>query len=240
MNKTKRFDELRTVAFQSGVSSYAEGSCLITMGRTKVLCCASVEEKVPDFKKNSGEGWVTAEYGMLPRSTHTRMKRESEKGRPSARTQEIQRLIGRSLRGVVDFKQLGERTIVIDCDCIEADGGTRTASITGGYVALALACQHLKQKGLIKQWPLKDFVAAVSAGFVKGKPWLDLDYEKDSKADVDMNLVMTGKGQFIEIQGTAEHKPFTDGQFGMLKKLGAKGIKELIKKQKENLKAHGV
>ena len=240
MVKAKRFDELRNAVLEPHVSSFAEGSCLITMGKTRVLCCASVEEKVPDFKKDSGEGWVTAEYGMLPRSTHTRMKREAQKGRPNARTQEIQRLIGRALRGVVDFKLLGERSIVIDCDCIEADGGTRTASITGGYVALALACKFLKEKGLIKKWPLKDFVAAVSAGFVKGKPWLDLDYEKDSKADVDMNLVMTGKGQFIEIQGTAEHKPFTEKQLTTLKKLGAKGIRELVKKQKEILKSCGV
>ena len=240
MTKIKRFDELRSVTLEPHVSSFAEGSCLITMGKTKVLCCATVQEEVPDFKKDSGEGWVTAEYGMLPRSTPTRVKREAVSGKQKSRTQEIQRLIGRALRGVIDFKNLGERTIVIDCDCIEADGGTRTASITGGYVALVLACQLLKKKGLIKKWPLKDFVAAVSIGLVKGKPWLDLDYEKDSKADVDMNLVMTGKGHFIEIQGTAEHKPFTERQLTLLKKLGAKGIKQLIQKQKGVLKAAGL
>ncbi|OGQ04959.1 MAG: ribonuclease PH [Deltaproteobacteria bacterium RIFCSPLOWO2_12_FULL_44_12] len=236
----KRFDELRPLTLEPNASPFAEGSCLITMGQTKVLCCASVEETVPDFKKESGEGWVTAEYGMLPRSTHTRTRREAAKGKQASRTQEIQRLIGRSLRGVVDFKKLGERTIILDCDCIQADGGTRTASITGAYVALALACNYLKEKRLIKSWPLKDYVAAVSVGLVKGKPWLDLDYEKDSKADVDMNLVMTGKGRFIEIQGTAEQNPFTDSQLNILKKLGTKGIKQLIQEQKRILKVAGL
>lgn len=228
----KRFNELRLVTLEPNVSPFAEGSCLITMGCTKVLCTASVEEGVPDFKKNTGEGWVTAEYGMLPRSTHTRMRREASKGRPDSRTQEIQRLIGRALRGVVDFKRLGERTIILDCDVLQADGGTRTAAITGAYVALALACKFLKEKKFIQDWPLKDYMAAVSVGIVKGKPWLDLDYEKDSKADVDMNLVMTGKGRFIEIQGTAEQKPFSDKELGVLKELGAKGIRDLILKQK--------
>ena len=233
--KQKRFDALRKVTLELHVSPYAEGSCLISMGNTKVWCSASIDEKVPDFKKDSGEGWVTAEYGMLPRSTHTRMRREAAHGKQSSRTQEIQRLIGRALRGVVDFKALGERSILMDCDVLQADGGTRTAAITGGYVALALACHWLQKNKKIKKWPLKDYVAAVSVGIVKGKPWLDLDYEKDSKADVDMNLVMTGKGRFIEIQGTAEHNPFTEGQLNILKKLGAKGIKQLIQMQREIL-----
>lgn len=236
MAAAKPFDELRPVYFEPKVSEFAEGSCLITVGRTKVLCTASVEEAVPDFKKDSGEGWVTAEYGMLPRSTPTRMRREAATGKQKGRTLEIQRLIGRALRGVIDLKRLGERTILIDCDCLQADGGTRTASITGAYVALALACQLLRDKGLIKRWPLKDYVAAVSVGFVKGKPCLDLDYEKDSKADVDMNIVMTGKGRFIEIQGTAEGKPFTTAQLAILEKLGVRGIGQLIQKQKRVLK----
>lgn len=240
MQKAKRFDGLRPLTLEPNVAVFAEGSCLITAGETKVLCCASIEEQVPDHKKDSGEGWVTAEYGMLPRSTPTRVKREAASGKQKGRTLEIQRLIGRALRGVVDFKRLGERTIILDCDCLQADGGTRTAAITGGYVALALACQLLKKKGLIKQWPLKDYVAAVSVGLVKGKPWLDLDYERDSKADVDMNLVMTGKGHFIEVQGTAENKPFSNVQLNVLKKLGIRGIKELIRKQKETLKSCGL
>lgn len=231
----KKFDVLRPVKMEAGWSLYAEGSCLITMGNTKVLCTASVDEKVPDFKKGSGEGWVTAEYGMLPRSTHTRMNREAAKGKQASRTQEIQRLIGRALRGVVDFKKLGERSILIDCDVLQADGGTRTAAITGSYVALAMACEFLRRHKKIKPWPLKDFVAAVSVGIVNGRPWLDLDYEKDSKADVDMNLVMTGKGHYIEIQGTAEHKPFDDKHLLAMKKLGAKGIKALIAMQKQTL-----
>ena len=236
MTKEKRFDELRRFKFEPNISPYAEGSCLITMGNTKVLCCASVEEKVPDFKKGRGEGWVTAEYGMLPRSTHTRMNREAAKGKQSSRTQEIQRLIGRALRGVVDFGALGERSIFLDCDVLQADGGTRTASITGGYVALALACHTLKKKNVIQEWPLKDYVAAISVGLVGRKPWLDLDYEKDSSADVDLNLVMTGKGRFIEIQGTAEKHPFSDKEFSILKKLGAKGIQKLVSEQKRILK----
>lgn len=240
MIKQKRFDELRPVVLEPNHSEFAEGSCLITVGKTKVLCTASVQEEVPDFKKGRGEGWVTAEYGMLPRSTPTRVDREAAKGKQKGRTLEIQRLIGRALRGVVDFKKLGERSLVIDCDCIQADGGTRTAAITGGYIALALACQFLKKKGKITQWPLKDYVAAVSVGIVKGKPWLDLDYEKDSSADVDMNLVMTGKGRLIEIQGTAEGKPFTNQQLAKMKKLGEKGIRQLIQKQKEILKQSGL
>ena len=236
----KRFDQLRALTLKPHFSPYAEGSCLITMGNTRVLCTASVEESVPDFKKNSGEGWVTAEYGMLPRATHTRTKREAAKGKQTSRTQEIQRLIGRSLRGVVDIKKLGERTIVIDCDCLQADGGTRTAAITGGFVALSLACHHLMKEGLINEWPLNDHVAAISVGLVNGKPWLDLDYEKDSKADVDMNVVMTGECRFVEIQGTAEHRPFSDRELDVLKKLAVKGIKDLIIAQKKVLKGCGL
>lgn len=236
----RKFDKLRPFSLEPHVSPFAEGSCLITMGNTKVLCTASVEEKVPPFKEKSGEGWVTAEYGMLPRSTPTRMEREAAKGKQKSRTQEIQRLIGRALRGVLDFKKLGERTITLDCDCLQADGGTRTASITGAYVALALACHTLLKEKKMEQWPLKDYVAAISVGYINGKPWLDLDYEKDSKADVDMNVVMTGKGKYIEIQGTAEQKPFTDQQFIALKKLAAKGIKELIQEQKRILRTAGI
>lgn len=210
------------------------------MGNTKVLCTASVEEKVPPFKEKSGEGWVTAEYGMLPRSTPTRMEREAAKGKQKSRTQEIQRLIGRALRGVLDFKKLGERTITLDCDCLQADGGTRTASITGAYVALALACHTLLKEKKMEQWPLKDYVAAISVGYINGKPCLDLDYEKDVKADVDMNVVMTGRGKYIEIQGTAEKRPFTDRQLVALKRLAAKGIRELIQEQKRILRTAGI
>lgn len=235
MTKQKAFNALRELKMEPGISPYAEGSCLITMGNTKVLCTASVEENVPPFKEKSGEGWVTAEYGMLPRSTHTRMPREAAKGKQKSRTQEIQRLIGRALRGVVDYKRLGERTVTIDCDVLQADGGTRTAAITGGYVALVLACRRLQKEGRIRNFPVKDHVAAVSVGVVKGKPWLDLDYEKDSKADVDMNVVMTGKGAYVELQGTAEQKPFTDKELEVMKKLAAKGIRELIAEQKKIL-----
>lgn len=235
MAKKRKADQLREYKMEMGVSPFAEGSCLMTMGNTKVLCTASVEEKVPPFKKGSGEGWVTAEYGMLPRSTPTRMDREAAKGKQKSRTQEIQRLIGRALRGVVDVKKLGERSIVIDCDVLQADGGTRTASITGGFIALALACRQLVKEGKITKNPLRNQVAAISVGLVNGKPILDLDYEKDSKADVDMNVVMTGSGEYVEIQGTAEGKPFNDKQLSKLKKLAAKGIRELIQAQKEVL-----
>lgn len=240
MPKDKKFDQLRPFTLEPNVSPFAEGSCLITMGKTKVICLASVKEDVPEFKKGRGEGWLTAEYGMLPRSTPTRMDREAARGGQKSRTQEIQRLIGRALRGVFDPGSIGERTIILDCDCLQADGGTRTASITGAYVALACACQYLKRKGLIRQWPLKDYVAAVSVGLVGGKPWLDLDYERDAAADVDMNLVMTGKGKFVEIQGTAEKRPFSDKEFSTLKKLAARGIGELIQRQREALENFGL
>lgn len=227
---------LREYKMEIDVSPFAEGSCRVTMGRTEVFCTASVEENVPKFRKGSGEGWVTAEYGMLPRSTQTRMEREAAKGKQKSRTQEIQRLIGRALRGVVDLKRLGERSILIDCDVLLADGGTRTAAITGGYVALALACRRLVAAGTIKKNPLKDQVAAVSVGLVRGKSVLDLDYENDSKADVDMNVVMTGSGHYVEIQGTAEGRPFSDRQLTDLKRLAAQGIRELLAAQKEVLK----
>src|ERR1700724_1588379 len=205
----RRPDELRPVEIATGYLKTAEGSALITIGNTQVLCAASVETSVPPFLRNTGKGWVTAEYSMLPRATSTRTAREVAKGRPSGRTHEIQRLIGRSLRAVIDLSVLGERSIILDCDVIQADGGTRVASITGAYVALALAVRHLTA---LKKSPLLDSVAAISVGIVKGEALLDLNYEEDSRADVDMNIVMTGSGKFIEVQGTAEHAPFTKKQ----------------------------
>jgi ribonuclease PH len=216
---------------------HAEGSALIAFGATRVLCAASVQESVPAWMRNSGRGWVTAEYGMLPRSTHTRSDREAARGKVGGRTQEIQRLIGRSLRAVIDTTALGERTIWIDCDVIEADGGTRTASITGAYVALALAIQKLQQAGVLTTSPLLDHVAAVSVGLVDKKLCLDLAYEEDSKAEVDMNVVMTGKGKFIEVQGTAEGKPFTATQLEAMTALATEGIGTLVALQKKVLAA---
>ncbi len=210
----------------------AEGSALIKVGNTHVLCTASVEDTVPPFLRNSGKGWVTAEYAMLPRATAKRTPREVSKGRPSGRTHEIQRLIGRSLRAVVDMGALGERTILLDCDVLQADGGTRTASITGAFVALALAVRKLLQFKAIKTSPLVDYVAATSVGLVGGVPMLDLCYEEDSRADVDMNVVMTGKGRFIELQATAEHTPFDDAQMAQLVGLARGGITQLIEIQK--------
>ncbi len=209
----------------------AEGSCLMSFGETKVICTASVEEGVPPFLKGRGEGWVTAEYGMLPRSCTTRIRREKTSGR----TEEIQRLIGRSLRAVVDMKKLGERTIRIDCDVIEGDGGTRTAAITGGFIALAQAIMRMKAQGLIDTLPIKDYIAAVSVGVHQGVPVLDLNYIEDSKAAVDMNIVMVGKGQFVEVQGTGEGGTFSEKQMSALLVLAKKGIKELIAIQKRNL-----
>ena len=229
-------DSLRPVTLSPQVSRHAEGSCLVEFGHTKVLCTASVEEFVPPFLRNSGKGWVTAEYGMLPRATGSRNPREAAKGKQSGRTQEIQRLIGRSLRAVVDTKLLGERQITIDCDVIEADGGTRTASITGAYVALASACRHLVACGLVKKFPLVDSVAAVSCGIVEHVPLLDLDYIEDSGAEVDANFVLTGSGKLIEIQGTAEASPFTEEQFMELLSLAKKGTKELFELQQAALK----
>ncbi|HLF18325.1 MAG TPA: ribonuclease PH [Candidatus Omnitrophota bacterium] len=226
--------QLRKIAVVKDYNKHAEGSCLISFGETRVICTASVEESVPPFLKGSGTGWVTAEYGMLPRSTNTRMRRE--KIFQSGRTFEIQRLIGRSLRGVVALDQLGERTINIDCDVIQADGGTRTAAITGGFIALALAFRKMKKDGLIATIPLKDYVAAVSVGIIKGQMALDLNYEEDSKADMDMNVVMVGQGNFIEVQGTAEKSSFSKKELDQLLALAKKGIKRLITLQKKHLK----
>ncbi len=233
----RRADALRDISLTAGASRYAEGSCMVAFGHTRVLCTASVEESVPPFLRKTGKGWVTAEYGMLPRSTHTRSAREAAKGKQSGRTQEIQRLIGRSLRSVVNLEKLGERQITVDCDVIEADGGTRTAAITGGYVALYMALAGLKKNGTIKSIPMSDSIAAVSCGIVDGKPVLDLEYTEDSKAQVDANFVITGEGKLVEIQGTAEEKPFTEEEFLALLELAKKGIKELSELQKKALRS---
>jgi ribonuclease PH len=227
--------ELRSVRIQTGVLPFAEGSCMIEMGSTRVLCAASVEERLPPWLRNSGRGWVTAEYSMLPRSTTTRTSREVQAGRPSGRTQEIQRLIGRSLRAVTDMSKLGERTITLDCDVIVADGGTRTASITGAWVALRIAAATLLDQGLIDASPVIDHVAAVSVGVVDGTPVLDLDYVEDVSAHVDMNLVMTGAGAFVEVQGTAEGVPFPKNVLDELVGLGSDGISTLIEAQRRAL-----
>ncbi len=228
----RRADELRLVRITRSYTIHAEGSVLIERGATTVLCTASVEEGVPPFLKGKGQGWLTAEYGMLPRATNTRMRREAAEGKQSGRTQEIQRLIGRSLRAVTDMKALGERTIKIDCDVLQADGGTRCASITGACVAVADALAWCRAKGLVAGEPLTQFVAAVSVGVVRGEPVLDLDYEEDSGCDTDMNVVMTGAGGFVELQGTAEGTPFTDAQLTGLIALARKGIGELFAAQK--------
>ncbi|MGH1419382.1 MAG: ribonuclease PH [Hyphomicrobiaceae bacterium] len=225
-------DELRRVSIERAVSMHAEGSCLIKFGNTHVLCTASLEERVPPWMKGKGSGWVTAEYSMLPRSTHDRMRREVTKGGPSGRTQEIQRLIGRSLRAVVDMKKLGERQITVDCDVIQADGGTRTASITGAWVALYDCIQWMVVRDMVKADTLADQVAAVSCGLYKGTPVLDLDYDEDSNADADSNFVMTGSGGICEVQGTAETTPFSQENFDELMKLARKGIGELVELQK--------
>jgi ribonuclease PH len=224
--------ELRETTITPHYLPHAEGSVLIAVGRTKVICTASVEDRVPPFLRNSGKGWVTAEYGMLPRATNTRMTREATSGKVGGRTQEIQRLIGRSLRSVTNLPALGERTIWIDCDVIQADGGTRTASITGAFVALALAIEKLRGNNVLKTMPLADFVAATSVGIVDGEPLLDLAYDDDSRADVDMNVVMTGDGRFIEVQGTAEGQPFAREALNTLLDLADAGIRQLIDKQK--------
>ncbi len=228
----RRRDELRPVALETNWSKHAEGACLARFGDTHVLCTASVENRVPPFLRNSGQGWVTAEYGMLPRSTHTRTGREAARGKQSGRTQEIQRLIGRSLRSVVDLKALGEVQISIDCDVLQADGGTRTAAITGGYVALALAVRHLQKIGACKSDPLTGQVAAVSCGIFGGAAVLDLDYAEDSTAEADANFVMTDGGMLVEVQGTAEGAPFSRAQFGELLDLAEAGIAELGKAQR--------
>lgn len=230
------YDALRSVSFDLHATRYAEGSCLVRFGHTHVLCTASVDDKVPPFLRNTGLGWVTAEYGMLPRSTHQRVDREAAKGKQSGRTQEIQRLIGRSLRAVTDRKKMGEMQIVVDCDVIQADGGTRTAAITGGYVALHLAFQNLVKMGKLVEMPLVDQVAAVSCGLYGGMPVIDLDYDEDSKAQADANFVLTGQGGIVEVQGTAEERPFTPEQFQTLLNLAHQGVAQLVRLQKEVLK----
>lgn len=225
-------EDLRKVHITRRYLKHPEGSCLIELGQTKVICTASVEESVPPFLKNSGRGWVTAEYGMLPRSCSSRVSR----GKDSGRTMEIQRLVGRSLRAVVDMTKFGERTIYLDCDVIQADGGTRTASITGACVALIDALHTMKKKALIREIPLKDFAAAISVGIVDGTPMLDLCYEEDVKAEVDMNIVMTGSGQYIEVQGTAEKVPFSKKQMDILQDLAKDGIEKLVALQRDLLK----
>nr|CAI78497.1 hypothetical protein [uncultured beta proteobacterium] len=230
-------DALRTLSFTRGFTKHAEGSVLVSMGDTRVLCTASVLDKIPPHKKGSGEGWVTAEYGMLPRSTHTRSDREAARGKQSGRTQEIQRLIGRSLRAVVDLKKLGERTLHIDCDVLQADGGTRCASICGAYVAVADAVAGLLREGKLAETPLNDSIAAVSVGVYEGHPVLDLDYIEDFECDTDMNVVMTGSGGIVEIQGTAEGVPFSRATLDALVDLAAAGIVQISTAQQAALKA---
>jgi ribonuclease PH len=225
-------DVLRPVTLETGVNRYAEGSCLVSFGHTKVLVTASLEEGVPGFLRGKGQGWVTAEYGMLPRATHTRGRREAAQGKQSGRTQEIQRLIGRSLRAIVDLKALGERQISIDCDVIQADGGTRTASVTGAWVALRLATKYLLDEGVIAKDPILDQVAAISCGVFNGTPVLDLDYEEDSNAEADANFVLTGHGDIVEIQATGEKRGFSEAEFESLFSLARKGIGELVALQK--------
>lgn len=231
----REWDQLRPVKITRGIMKYAEGSALIETGETKVLCTATFEDRVPPFLKDTGKGWVTAEYSMLPRSTKERITRDSVRGKIGGRSHEIQRIIGRALRSVIDLGKLGERSITIDCDVLQADGGTRTASITGAFVALSDAALNLIRQGVISENPIVDFIAAVSVGIVGGKPALDLNYEEDSKAEVDMNVAMTGSGLLVEVQGTAEGKPFSKRSLNALMKLSEKGISELIEKQKEIL-----
>lgn len=229
-------DQMRDVVIEVGVSRYAEGSCLVAFGHTRVLCTATVEERVPPFLRSTGSGWITAEYGMLPRATLTRTPREVSRGRPSGRTHEIQRLIGRSLRAVTELDGLGERQVIIDCDVLEADGGTRCASITGGYVALYQALDRLVRAGELPRLPLREEVAAVSCGIVGGQTVLDLDYAEDSAAEADGNFVISGSGGIVEIQVTAEQFPISEAQFDDMRHLAAKGIAELIRRQREVLR----
>ena len=229
-------EQLRKLKITRGYMKFAEGSCLIQVGNTGVICTASVEEAVPQFLKGTGQGWVTSEYGMLPRSCKKRVPRESSRGKVGGRTQEIQRLVGRCLRSVVDLKELGERTIWMDCDVIQADGGTRTASITGSFIALIEALNSLRKAGAIDEIPVNDFVAAVSVGIIDGKVALDLNYDEDSKAQVDMNVVMTSKGRFIEIQGTAEKEPFSDKEMNGLLRIAKRGIKKMVAAQRRSLR----
>ncbi|WP_026261165.1 ribonuclease PH [Kiloniella laminariae] len=226
-------DQMRQVSIETNFSKHAEGSCLIKFGDTHVLCTASVEDGTPPWLRNTGKGWITAEYGMLPRATHSRSPREAAKGKQSGRTQEIQRLIGRSLRAVADMGGFGERQIKVDCDVLQADGGTRTASITGGFIALHLAFQHMQKIGMIDSIPLTDHVAAISCGIFEGTPVLDLDYPEDSNAQADANFVLTGDLGVVEIQGTAEEKPFSRNEFNSLLDLAEKGIAELVILQKQ-------
>lgn len=232
-------NQLRPISFERNFTRYAEGSVLVCCGETKVLCNASVEERVPPFMRGEGRGWVTAEYSMLPRSTHTRSPREAARGKVSGRTQEIQRLIGRSLRAVTDLESMGEITVQIDCDVLQADGGTRTASITGAYVALHDALSGLVARGVLKKMPLKDSVAAISVGIVEGKALLDLNYDEDSQADVDMNFVITGSGKFVEVQGTAEEEPFSIAELDILRDLALQGCAQLNNLQKQALELNG-
>ena len=230
-------NQLRPVEILRNYTRHPEGSVLVSFGDTRVLCTASVDEKVPSFLKGQGRGWVTAEYGMLPRATNTRTQREAASGRQSGRTQEIQRLIGRSLRSVMNMEALGERTIQVDCDVLQADGGTRTASVTGAFVAVYDAATRLVDKQIVQQWPIRDFVAAVSVGIVQGEPRVDLDYAEDSGCDTDMNVVMTGRGGLVEVQGTAEGEPFSRAALNQMMELAERAILELIQIQKKSLAA---
>ena len=236
MRKDRSFNQMRAISFEKNVNIHADGSCLVKFGNTHVLCLASIDEKVPHWLKNTGKGWVTAEYGMLPRSTNTRMDREAAKGKQSGRTQEIQRLIGRSLRSIVDLSNLGERQIKIDCDVIQADGGTRTASISGGFISLYLAIEKLKNNYNLQKPIIKNFIGAVSTGIVDNKAMLDLDYNEDSEAQVDANFVICDSDEISEIQVTGEEFFFNEGQFEEMFRLAKIGIKEIILKQKEALK----
>ena len=235
MRKNRNFQEMREISFDIGVNLHAEGSCLVKFGNTHVVCTASIDEKIPHWLKNSGKGWVTAEYGMLPRSTSTRIDREAAKGKQSGRTQEIQRLIGRSLRSIIDLNSLGERQIKIDCDVLQADGGTRTASISGGFVALYQAVNLLKKNYNINKPIIKDFIGAVSVGIIDNQESLDLDYQEDSRAQVDANFVICDSGKIAEIQTTGEEYFFSRDQFNKLFDLAGKGVKEIISKQKDSL-----
>jgi len=232
----RKFDELRKIKITKDYIKYAEGSCLVEFGDTKVIATASIENTVPPFLKGKGVGWVSAEYSMIPRSCKTRVQREAAKGKIGGRTHEIQRLIGRSMRSVVDMKKIGERTIWMDCDVIQADGGTRCASITGSFIALILALESLRKNDIVKTIPASDYVAAVSVGIVNGKPVLDLDYNEDSCAEVDMNIIMTGSGRYVEVQGTAEREPFTKAEMDKLLSLASSGIEEIVDIQKKTLK----
>jgi ribonuclease PH len=228
-------DELRAVEIQTGYLRFATGSALVSFGETKVLCAAAIEDRVPPFLKGQGTGWVTAEYALMPQSTAERTPRESSKGRVGGRTHEIQRLIGRSLRSVVDTRALGERTVTLDCDVIQADGGTRTASVTGAFVALCLALAKIRADGTLRGWPVVDWLAAVSVGVVDGRPLLDLDYQEDSRAQTDMNVVMTGDGRYVEVQGTAEDAPFSKSELDRMLGLAGRGISALIEAQRAAL-----